>query len=343
MKDIQIPNGYFHLWQTYARVHGVEQTIRTALGEDDLLLKNIITTPIAMQSSYSFFLKLMALTQQHLAQSNYILEMAKLVKAEHFGVLGYMATRSESIAEALNYILRFSRLVIDGEEITPMQMHQEGDFLILSWPYICDDYNLINELTNAMMITLAKQILEHQAFPLHKVIMAHEPLIPIYEYQKFYGCPVEFNHEHYQFQIGMQGLSLKPQQADPSLMQLLIQQAEDAIASKPSQRRIDRQLHLIIAEYLRIRQQAPKIEDIASELLLSVRTLQRQLKSHGTSYQQILEIERMARCERLLVQQLELSEIAVQLGYSDQSALARAFKAFHGITLLERRRQLHSS
>jgi hypothetical protein len=42
--------------------------------------------------------------------------MAELIRPEHFGVLGYMATRSNSVAEALQYIMKFSRLVIDGAE-----------------------------------------------------------------------------------------------------------------------------------------------------------------------------------------------------------------------------------
>jgi AraC-like DNA-binding protein len=42
-----------------------------------------------------------------------------------------------------------------------------------------------------------------------------------------------------------------------------------------------------------------------------------------------------------LQQGLGLTEIAEQLDYSDQSALARAYKAATGQTLLERRKQLH--
>ena len=340
MRDMHVPNGYFHLWKTYIQAKGLEQKIAEELGDEVETLSKILLSPIAMQSSYEFFLKLIESTQKQGLSHSFIFEMAQYVEAEHFGVLGYMATRSESIAEALSYILRFSRLVIDGEDITPMQMYQEEDTLMLKWPYICEEYNVINELTCAMMNALAKKILPAYEFPLHKVYMAHDAIMPIYAYQKFYGCNVEFKHSNYCVVLNTRSLSLKPQQADPSLMQLLIQQAEDAIASKPAQKSIDKQLHLIIAEYLRIKQQAPKVEDIAIELHMSVRTLQRQLKKFGTSYKQILEEERMLRCEKLLTQHIEISEIATRLGYSDQSALARAFKAFYGMTLLEKKRQI---
>jgi AraC-like DNA-binding protein len=137
-------------------------------------------------------------------------------------------------------------------------------------------------------------------------------------------------------------LDLQLQQADPSLIQFLIQQAEQAIASKQQQENIAQKLHLIIAEYLRIQQQAPKLEDIAQELHVSVRTLQRQLGELDTSFKRILEIERMQQCEKLLLKDLHLTDIALQLGYSDQSALARAYKAYKGDTLLQARKRIRS-
>ena len=46
----------------------------------------------------------------------------------------------------------------------------------------------------------------------------------------------------------------------------------------------------------------------------------------------------MKRCELLLVQNESLNRIAEQLGYSDQSALVRAYKRVRGSTLLAFRR-----
>ena len=51
----------------------------------------------------------------------------------------------------------------------------------------------------------------------------------------------------------------------------------------------------------------------------------------------------MKRCEFLLSGDIQLSEIAMRLGYSDQSALARAYKAYSGQTLLEKKQDLKSS
>ena len=99
-------------------------------------------------------------------------------------------------------------------------------------------------------------------------------------------------------------------------------------------------LHTLVAEYLVFHQDVPKLEWVAQELHLSVRTLQRQLSEFDSSFKKIIETERMKRCDILLQQKMSLSEVALALGYSDQSALARAYKTATGQTLLVRRQQL---
>jgi len=73
-------------------------------------------------------------------------------------------------------------------------------------------------------------------------------------------------------------------------------------------------------------------------LHLSVRSLQRALKKQDTSFKEIVDLQTMKRCELLLVQNESLNRIAEQLGYSDQSALVRAYKRVRGSTLLAFRR-----
>lgn len=73
-------------------------------------------------------------------------------------------------------------------------------------------------------------------------------------------------------------------------------------------------LQLIVAEYLKLKEQAPRIEDIAKELHISTRTLQRQLNDFDTTFKKIVETERMKRCEQLLVDDADLTDIAMRAG-----------------------------
>lgn len=339
MQELQIPNGYFQLWRMHMAELKMDDAHLHFLAPYQQQLNHVLSLPIDSQSPHSFFSAVMELTRQHLDCPQLIFEMAKFIRAEHFGVLGYMASRSDSVAEALQHIMRFSRLVIDGAAVIPMQLQSQGKEIYLYWPLHDDRYALVNELTTACMARLAKQIFP-ASLQLLKIQFAHAPQMARYHYEKFFGCSVEFGHAKYSFVISSDSLDLKSELADPSLKRLLLKQAEEAIASKPHFENIVPQIHVHVAEYLRLNAQAPKIESIAEELHLSVRTMQRQLNGQNTSFKQVLDAERMKRCEQLLQQNTPIAQIALQLGYSDQSALARAYKASTRQTLMQRKKRL---
>ena len=342
MQDLQIPNGYFQLLNMYLLQQGMDIFALPFLAQHQTQLRHVLSLPIDSQSTYSFFLEVIELTRQHLHCPELVLEMARLIRPEHFGVLGYMASRSNSVAEALHNIIRFSRLVIDGAAVIPMQMLHQDKKIYLSWPLHDARYAMINELTSACMAHLAKQTFP-ASLQLLSMQFAHIPQMARYHYEKFFGCEVGFGHAQYSFVISSDSLDLKSELADPSLMQLLLRQAEEAIASKPRYENLDQHIHMRVAEYLRVQKSVPKIEQIANELHVSARTLQRQLNDLNSSFKKIVEMERMKRCEQLLQQDIPLTDIAMQLGYSDQSALARAYKAYSGQTLLRRKQQLKAS
>lgn len=339
MQELQIPNGYFQLWNMYLTEQQQDWRELAFLMPYQAQLQHVLSLPIDSQSPYSFFSAVMQSCRQNLDCPQLIFEMAKFIRAEHFGVLGYMATRCSSVAEALQYIVRFSRLVIDGAEVSPMRMSHQAKEILLSWPMHDEKYALVNELTTACMARLAKQIFP-ASLQLLRIQFAHMPQMAHYHYEKFFGCTVVFGYPQYSFVISSESLDLKSELADPSLMQLLLKQAEDAIASKPRFENALQQMHQQVAEHLRLHAQAPKIEQMADELHMSVRTLQRQLQEEGSSFKQVLDAERMKRCEQLLQQGVAFTDIAQQLGYSDQSALARAYKASARQTLMQRKKQL---
>ena len=118
--EIQIPNGYYQLWLRYLSERGVtpEQLEFSAVQLQQL--QHVLALPLDTQSSYVFFNEIMQHSIQFLDCPQLIFEMACYIQPEHFGVLGYMASRSNSVAEAIQYMMRFSRLVVDGTAVVPM-------------------------------------------------------------------------------------------------------------------------------------------------------------------------------------------------------------------------------
>jgi AraC-like DNA-binding protein len=76
---------------------------------------------------------------------------------------------------------------------------------------------------------------------------------------------------------------------------------------------------------------APSLEQIASELRISVSAVQRALTEQGCTYKDALEIMRKNLARVYLEQrQLPLTEVALLLGYSELSAFTRAFTRWTG-------------
>ena len=56
MQDLDIPNGYFHLWQLYVSEQGVDVLNTDFLHNERDALQRILNLPIDAQSPYLFFI-----------------------------------------------------------------------------------------------------------------------------------------------------------------------------------------------------------------------------------------------------------------------------------------------
>ena len=78
---------------------------------------------------------------------------------------------------------------------------------------------------------------------------------------------------------------------------------------------------------------SPTIDAIASELAVSVRTLQLRLQEEGTSFSEVLTGTKSELAQEFLkAGDVRSEEIAYLLGYSEESAFARSFKRWTGCT-----------
>jgi AraC-like DNA-binding protein len=85
------------------------------------------------------------------------------------------------------------------------------------------------------------------------------------------------------------------------------------------------------------------LDEVASALHLSTRTLKRRLATQGATYSDLLEEQRRERAMMLLRSPtLSLDEVAEQLGYSDPSNFRRAFRRWTGLSPAAYRRGVAS-
>ena len=175
--------------------------------------------------------------------TNLALEMAACITPANFGVLGYMASRSDTLGQVVEYIAKFHRLVIDGAQVVPIQIEQDASKIRLYWYLVNDSNILLSELTLAAMVQLAKQIAPVHEFLLQHVEFVHRARGAVVHYQRFFQCKLSFEYLYYALTFASESLNVRPQHADPTLVQLLVKQAEEALVQRKIHANLVQQIH----------------------------------------------------------------------------------------------------
>lgn len=251
------------------------------------------------------------------------LEIAQYVQTHHLGILGYLALSSRNLAEAMQRYYDFHRLIYDGN---PLIITSVNDSLQLHWdfPKLLTTQTT-DEIAIALMYQFLKQFLHIDDIELELVCFHHPAPKSVYLYEQYFKSKVRFNQEKTFIQISANMLSKPILQADPTLQNLLIQQAQALLSQLPHSTQLDERIQHAILVHLQ--QNTCSIENIAKQLNLSIRQLQRHLQQQNSSYQQRVQQVRLMLAKQYLQDpHLSLPEIALLLGYSEQSAFQRAFK-----------------
>lgn len=124
-------------------------------------------------------------------------------------------------------------------------------------------------------------------------------------------------------------LSLPLLTADPVAMELARSQCEKELAALAASGSF---LSRVRAALERSREGFATLEEVASALHMSQRTLERHLSSHGTTFSTVLDTSRRERALLLAEDRaLTVAEIAFRVGYTDVANFTRAFRRWTGV------------
>lgn len=255
------------------------------------------------------------------------LRIAEGISARHFGVVGYAALACGNLAEALQRMERYHASVYDAN---PARVEVVPEGVVVEWGVERGRPGaLVDETAIASLVQLARDMTGHY-WPLRKVSFVNPPPADLQPYQDFFGGEVAFNAPTTRLEFDAACLALPLRKSDPALAQLLDQQAERLLQQVS-------QVPAIVESWRRtlvplIREGQTSLSALAKAHHTSPRTLQRRLSEQGLSFQQLLDDTRRHLAEAHLKDaRLDLAEIALLLGYSEQSAFTRAFRAWTGM------------
>lgn len=292
--------------------------------------------------SYQLWWRVLDKLQLIAAQPALGLRIASFVALEDFGCLGYLFKTSADLGQALQGLISYQRLLYDGNQAMLQDTNPDlATTEALSEIIWSADYGYSNQISDELLVAgllnIMGELSHHQNLGPHRIDFPHHVKQEFRaHYTRFFKCPVQFNQPNLRLVFNREYLMLPLSGADKALHQLMEQQADTLLGQVPNVENEQNNLLFHIQSVLLslLQQGEPTAVQVAKKLNISVRTLHRRLKQeHQLLFREVLKQTRMQLARQLLSDGARpLSEIALMLGYSEQSAFSRGFYQWFGIT-----------
>jgi AraC-like DNA-binding protein len=283
-------------------------------------------TPIAVTA----LRRLLELSAEASGAEDFGLRLAERGGLTNFGAVGLIVREQATVGEAIDAFSRF------------IHVHHEG----MKLEVIKDKQTVMVALhLRGRQPTPPRQSIDMALGSIHRIIQSlfgsdwrplevHLHYPPPHDrkrYRDFFGCRVIFNAEADAVLLSAHDMERRVPSAHPLIANYLRKRIE-AIGSRPVswEGKVDEVIRILLAGG------DCTVDRVAEHLGCTRRTIHRHLAEAGTSFSAILDAQRAD----LVIQLIEdsgrpLSDIAAQLGFSAQSAMARWFRGRFGCTITE--------
>ncbi len=246
-----------------------------------------------------------------------------------FGVSGYVIVNSPNFISAFENFVRYTRLHTDLYEISLERGKEVTLYFDRTEPLMFSDIVNIQMYVLGFTYNILNLIAGKQ-FP-KEVHFEFDAPDDLTEYQQLFGdrTRIRFNAGR-NCMVYDGSLTDKPLlQANEQLYALFDRMAAESLheltGEGPMVQRVKREL------IKRIKGSLPTIEQLASDLSMSARSLQMKLQSEGKTYRDIAnEVRRDIAITHLRAGALNIGEIAFLLGFNEISSFSSAFRKWTG-------------
>jgi AraC-like DNA-binding protein len=162
-------------------------------------------------------------------------------------------------------------------------------------------------------------------------------------YAEGYRCPIRFNAKRNALLIPSAWRAVPNMGYDEATWATSLRHCEALCATTEDQDTLTTVRGLLFDRFDRVsgERSIPGLEEIASYLHISPRTLIRRLRSLDTTYQGVIDGVQQQRARELLANpQLRIQDVASELGYQDPNSFARIFKRWFQLTPSEYRQRM---
>jgi AraC-like DNA-binding protein len=247
-------------------------------------------------------------------------------RIERYDPIAIAALYTRSFRDALQRMARYKQLTCPEE----IQIAERGNECAVQFLWMLADKAEpapLVDLCFAWIVAIGRRGTGRTVHP--KRVEFQRPESHRKMYESHFQCPVKFGARHNVLVFKKADLDQPFLTHNADLLALVAPQLEAELTKQLAQKSLAEQVKGILKKLLA--GQRPTLQELARELRLSTRTLQRRLTAERANFQQLMEEARRELARHyLLHSSLELNETAYLLGYQDANSFFRAFHQWEG-------------
>ncbi|WP_375750616.1 AraC family transcriptional regulator ligand-binding domain-containing protein [Vibrio sp. HN007] len=258
------------------------------------------------------------------------IRVGETMECDDYGAFGLAFKTARDLSGSFQRVERYGKVVTNIANYSVVQSNHSTFMAVKKDANSRIGLLLTNELAVAAATSLCREV-SCQQFTPTAVHFSHEAPSDISDHEQYFQCPVIFGSDKDGLEISNDLLFAGNRLGDHAVSAFFDTHLNSELAEIVDQNRIDQRVARHVTQALS--EGVPSLNEIAKQLGMSSRTLQRRLSDEGLVYQGLVDDTRRDLAIRLLEKnEYSLAEIAFLTGYSEQSTFTRAFKRWHGQT-----------
>jgi AraC-like DNA-binding protein len=245
-------------------------------------------------------------------------------------VVGLIGNASETMAEALQQLNRYGRLVIEfdgGPNRFATERAGPGSYWLIDTRENPNDFPELTESTFARMICGPRLLgIPQLADAVH---VTHARPDHADEVERVFGAAVTYNAARNAMLIGNKWTSHRIQMQPRYAFGVLSKHADRLLAELEASKSVRGKVEALLMPVLH--KGDAGMDAIAAKMAMSRQTLFRRLKDEDTTFGKVLdELRHKLALDYLGAKKVSVNETAYLVGFSDPAAFSRAFKRWTG-------------
>ena len=247
-------------------------------------------------------------------------------RVERYDPIKIAALSARSFRDAVQRLARYKQLTCPEE----IRLVERGNECAVQFIWLLaheKEPPLLVDLCFSWIVAIARRGTGQSINPVRLELQrasAHREIL-----ESHFHCRVKFSAEANALVFSKADIERPFVTHNAELLSLVAPQLDAELAQQLAQNSLSEQVKATLKRLLA--GMRPTLQDVARDLRMSARTLQRRLAEEGASFQQLLEAARRELASHyLLHSSLELNQTAYLLGYEDANSFFRAFHQWEG-------------